>query len=139
MTTNVKKNANIINKILVVGLTITTKTTTRTDLLKNVKATTEPLVEAKVANNNIHREITINVNDKEIMVGDTIFVMAMMITIAMATMTEVVKVPITVITTVVAKGMDNLSRGTMIISLLKITGPITTTGAQCMRSQSESL
>ena len=135
MTTNVKKNANIINKILVVGLTITTKTTTRTDLLKNVKATTEPLVEVKVANNNIHREITTNVNAKEIMVGDTIFVMAMMITIAMATMTEVVKVPITVITTVVAKGMDNLSRGTMIISLLKITGPITTTGAQCMRSQ----
>jgi hypothetical protein len=102
MTTNVKKNANIINKILVVGLTITTKTT-RTDLLKNVKATTEPLVEAKVANNNIHREKTTNVNAKEIMVGDTIFVMAMMITIAMATMTEVAKVPITVTTTVVAK------------------------------------
>jgi len=138
MTTSFKKNNSIITKALMLGLATTT-TTTRTDILKKtVELTTEDLVKAKVFSNNLNWETVTKVKAKKKMVVNKIIVVEMMARTSIRTVINKVKVAITV----VDKGMDNLPRGTTIISLLKIRGPITpTTEAQCsfLKSKKESL
>ena len=123
MTTSFKKNNSITTKALMLGLATTT-TTTRTDILKkNVELTTEDLVKAKMFCNNLNWETIIKVEAKEKMVVNKIIVVAMMARTSIKTVINKVKVAITV----VDKEMHNLPRGTTIISLLKIRGPITPT------------
>ena len=123
MTTSFKKNNSITTKALMLGLATTT-TTTRTDILKkNVELTTEDLVKAKMFCNNLNWEPIIKVEAKEKMVVNKIIVVAMMARTSIKTVINKVKVAITV----VDKEMHNLPRGTTIISLLKIRGPITPT------------
>ena len=123
MTTSFKKNNSITTKALMLGLATTT-TTTRTDILKkNVELTTEDLVKAKMFFNNLNWETIIKVEAKEKMVVNKIIVVAMMARTSIKTVINKVKVAITV----VDKEMHNLPRGTTIISLLKIRGPITPT------------